>query len=222
MQAAPTTKTTESPKPHDLRLTYFEYLRGIIMIDTKISTEHSDEKCSFERDSFDPIANAGRMKYSNCVCLPQPCAKLCHSSTGLASKKEFSGFTHPNHRSSVIAYVRVGGKHLCREEQEKVIDSYCALHEFKLAHVFSDVGKPSYGLQGALQELKNHDALVAVDLDSFVEHEEDRIRDLRPFIHHFFCNPGKHLITIQEGVDTGTAAGQTIALDISSQVKESF
>jgi hypothetical protein len=192
------------------------------MIDNKKSTEKVHGKCSYGTDFFGHETNANGMKYTPCVCPPQPCAKLCHSTRDSSSRNNVGGFTHPRLHKSVIAYLRVGGTRLCREDQVKIIEDYCALHQLELAQVFSDRGKPSYGLQEALQELKNHDALVAVNLDSFVEHEDDKVRDLRPFIHHFFCNDMKHLITIAEGVDTGTAAGQRVALSMSSQVKDSF
>jgi hypothetical protein len=186
------------------------------------SMEKLHAKCSYGTYAFLHETDANGIKNTPCACPPKPCAKLCQSTRDSSSRNNVGGFTHPRLHKSVIAYLRVGGTHLCREDQVKMIESYCALHQLNLAQVFCDKGKPSYGLQEALQELKNHDALVAVNLDSFVEHEDDKMRDLRPFIHHFFCNDMKHLITIQEGVDTGTAAGQRVALEMSSQIKDSF
>jgi DNA invertase Pin-like site-specific DNA recombinase len=121
-----------------------------------------------------------------------------------------------------VAYIRLGGQQPAREEQARLIAHYCTQHGFRLAKTFVDIGKPSQQLQNALQELEEHDGLIAVDLNSFVEHENDRIRDLRPFIHHFFCHQSKHLITIQEGIDTGSAAGQMAAIEFASQDKDNF
>ena len=183
------------------------------------ATEKTPVKCSF--DTF--VLNKEiplRSDWENCVCSPQPCAKLCQPSSSLKSLLKSKDRDHQ--KSSVIAYIRSGGKQLSSEEQLRTIKYYCEQHDLHLAKVFTDHDKPSYGLQEALREIEFNDALIAVNLDSFVEHEEDRIRDLRPFIHHFFCRHNKHLITIQEGLDTGTAAGQLVAMDIASQVKEGF
>jgi len=181
--------------------------------------EKTPAKCSFDSFVLEKEMPP-RRNWVDCVCSPQPCAKLCQPSKSLKSSLKSKERGHQ--KSSVIAYIRSGGKQLSYEEQLRTIEYYCEQHDLHLAKVLTDSDKPSYGLQEALREIEFHDALIAVNLDSFVEHEEDRVRDLRPFIHHFFCGHNKHLITIQEGLDTGTAAGQMIALDIASQVKDTF
>lgn len=186
------------------------------MIEKDVQTKRPDSSCTFVNETAAPSILDTIWK--DCECPPEPCAHLCQS---VASRNSPSTFVkQTTHACSVIAYIRLGGDQLSEEEQVRVIKSYCALHDYEVANVFTDTGKPSYGLQNALQELSNHDALIAVNLNAFVENDEDRIRDLRPFIHHFFCRPSKHLITIQEGLDTGTAAGQLMAVDITSQVNE--
>lgn len=184
------------------------------------SKEKSPTTCSLDTYVLDDKENPFRRDWSKCVCPPQPCAKLCHPSKSL--KSSLKSKVRDCQKTSVIAYVRLGGRQLSKEEQLRIIKYYCEEHDFELAQVFSDNDRPSYGLQEALREVENHDALIAVDLNSFVEHDQDRIRDLRPFIHHFFCRRNKHLIAIQEGIDTGTPAGQLAAIDLASQVKESF
>src|SRR5262249_58566321 len=93
------------------------------------------------------------------------------------------------------------------------ITLYCGMNGYRIARVVQDLGRPAAGLTGALEALNQATALIAVDLERFVEHSDDRIRDLRPFVHHFFCHTNKHLITINEGIDTRSSAGQAIALD---------
>ncbi len=183
------------------------------------SSDKTPSRCLFDTFVLEKQLPS-RSDWAACVCSPQPCSKLCQPSKSLKSSLKNNDRNHQ--KSSVIAYIRSGGKQLSHDEQLRIINYYCEQHSLDLAKVFTDSEKPSYGLQEALREVEFHDALIAVDLNSFVEHEEDRIRDLRPFIHHFFCRQNKHLITIQEGLDTGTAAGQLVAMDIASQVKETF
>lgn len=182
--------------------------------------EKSPVTCSLDTYVLDENQNPFRSDWSKCVCPPQPCAKLCQPSKSLKTAFKSKGRGHQ--KTSVIAYMRLGGNQLSKDEQLRTIKYYCEEHDLELADVFSDQDKPSYGLQEALREVENHDALIAVNLNSFVEHDQDRIRDLRPFIHHFFCRRHKHLIAIQEGIDTGTPSGQQAAIDLSSQVKETF
>ncbi len=167
--------------------------------------------------SYDPVSE-GR-----CSCEPEISAKLCHCHTlnNPWSKNSLHAPSRALHEASLVAYIRIGGQdHLSKDEQTNLIAAYCTQHGFRLAQTFVDFGKPSQALRDALQELEKHDGIIAVDLNSFVEHQDDRMRDLRPFIHHFFCHPSKHLITIQEGIDTGSAAGQKAAIEFSSQIKE--
>ena len=181
--------------------------------------EKTPVKCTFDSFVLDKKIPS-RSKWDHCVCSPQPCSKLCQPSSSIKSSLKSKSSDYQ--KSSVIGYIRSGGTQLSHDEQLKIISYYCEQHDLHLAKVFADEHKPSYGLQEALRQIEFHDALIAVNLNSFVEHEEDRVRDLRPFIHHFFCRHNKHLITIQEGLDTGTPLGQKVALDIASQVKETF
>jgi hypothetical protein len=48
------------------------------------------------------------------------------------------------------------------------------------------------------------------------------MRELRPFIHHFFCASQKHLVTIEEGLDSGSPGGQAAMLELVNQNKEAF
>jgi hypothetical protein len=101
-----------------------------------------------------------------------------------------------------------------------VISDYCHDNEYYVKATFVDQGKPSVGLKDAMKAVDDADGLIAADLNRFVEHSSDRFRDLRPFVHHFFCHAAKHLITVEEGVDTGSCAGQANVVELMNQVKE--
>jgi DNA invertase Pin-like site-specific DNA recombinase len=116
--------------------------------------------------------------------------------------------------------VRVTDDELDAQKQLEVIQQYCFEHGYRIARAFKDKGKPSFGLAEALEALPQVDGLIAVDLNRFVEHQDDRLRDLRPFIHHFFCHTNKHLIAVEEGIDTRATARQRSAIEIINQVRD--
>ncbi len=125
-------------------------------------------------------------------------------------------------KEKLVAYLRV-----CHEEQieDKVelIRNYCVDNGYQMIEIFSDVGDhPSFGFKAALDALENCDGLISLDLNQFVASKGDRIRELRPLIHHFFCGGGKHLITIAEGLDTGTELGQQNAIELVAETKVGF
>ncbi len=127
-----------------------------------------------------------------------------------------------NRREKLVAYVRVTQEEDINDKVE-VIRDYCREFEYQIAEIFSDVGdRPSFGFKAALQALANSDGLISFDLDQFVGSHGDRIRELRPLIHHFFCGGGKHLITIADGIDTGTQQGQQNAIELVAATKTGF
>jgi DNA invertase Pin-like site-specific DNA recombinase len=128
----------------------------------------------------------------------------------------------PKHRQKVVAYIRYTSNPLDAGRQLTCIKDYCADRGYQLLKVFKDSGKPSWGLSGALEALNEADALIAVDLDRFIEHEGDRIRDLRPFVHNFFGYRNKHLIVIKEGIDTGLPLGQMNSVELISNQRISI
>jgi len=122
----------------------------------------------------------------------------------------------------LVAYIRVDGELLSQEEQTKMINDYCSRFGFLIADTFVDTGKPSHALQEALQALMQYHGLIAANLHSFVENNEDRLRTLKPFVHHFFCSGNKRLITVEEGIDTSNSTGQIAAdkaMDSNSEYK---
>ncbi len=133
-----------------------------------------------------------------------------------------SYYLNRERKERLIAYVRVPHEEQIDEKVE-TIRQYCVDNGYKISEIFSDVGDhPSFGFQAALDALENADGLISLDLNQFVATKADRIRELRPLIHHFFCRGGKHLITIAEGLDTGTELGQQNAIDLVSETKVGF
>ncbi len=131
-------------------------------------------------------------------------------------------YLNRNRKERLVAYVRVLHEEDTAEKVEQVRD-YCRDNGYQIVDIFSDVGDhPSFGFRAALDALENADGLISLDLNQFVGFKGDRIRELRPLIHHFFCGGGKHLITIAEGLDTGTQLGQQNAIDLVSETKVGF
>lgn len=123
---------------------------------------------------------------------------------------------------SLIAYIRsTNQKHIDRHWQQ--IDQYCQNHTYNVVHLFTDIGdRPSFGLQSAFDALEVVDGLISCEMTMFIKDNSDRIRELRPFIHHFFCLHEKHLITILDGIDTGNSFGQENAIEMMYQTKSGF
>lgn len=131
-------------------------------------------------------------------------------------------YLNRNRKEKLVVYVRTNHEEDVYEKVEEIKD-YCSENGYQIADVFSDVGDhPSFGFRAALDAMENCDGLITVDLNQFVGAKSDRIRELRPLIHHFFCGGGKHLITIAEGIDTGTQLGQQNAMQLVSETKVGF
>ncbi len=129
----------------------------------------------------------------------------------------------PSHPSRVIAYVRQDGSSLSNDKQISMIETFCQDHGYDLIAVYQDVGpEPARGLTDALNALiEQAHGLIAVDLERFVHNHKDRLRDLRPLIYKFFCHTQRYLLTIAEGIDTSSPAGQMSAVEELS-VTEDF
>jgi hypothetical protein len=117
-----------------------------------------------------------------------------------------------------VGYVRASDE-LALDEQYERIEQFAKEHNIDLQETYCDLGVPQGGLSHALEALENTDGLIACNLDRFVTHHDDRLRDLRPLLHHFCCRGAKHLITIDEGIDTGTPLGQMAAVEIINEQK---
>jgi hypothetical protein len=179
-----------------------------------MSTDKDDTACTYEISRFGSTIT--------CTCSPESAGKTCqcHGLTNPFLRE--APIAVPDHGPVLIAYIRVAGDLASLEEQTCTINDHCLTNGFRVAQFFVDNGKPSYALTEALQAMKAHHGLIAVNLQSFVENTEDRLRDLRPFVHHFFCSGNKDLITVQEGIDTATSQGQIAAEDAVSASGDSF
>jgi hypothetical protein len=186
----------------------------------KDARTYEQQTCSYD------FSQLGRANANLCACAPDHSADLSHCRTLTNPwRNNLHGSSRAPHEPVLLAYIRPGARQFTREEQVRMIEAYCVQQGFRIAKTFTDTDKPSRGLQDALHAVEEHDGvdgLIAVNLNCFVEHESDRLRDLRPFIHHFFCLKGKHLITIQEGIDTGSREGQLAAVEVATQSKETF
>jgi hypothetical protein len=126
----------------------------------------------------------------------------------------------PEHGLKLIAYIRPGVHDV--PHQLAAIEKYRNEHNIEIIGVFKDLDKPSLGLRDALENMVHCDGLIATDPNRFVCNQTDRMRELRPFIHHFFCASQKHLVTIEEGLDSGSPGGQAAMLELVNQNKEAF
>lgn len=127
----------------------------------------------------------------------------------------------PSQPTKVIAYIRTDSESPSHEEQAKLIQQYCERFGYEVIETFEDSGEhPGVGLVKAMEALKEVGGLIASDLDRFVYDKSDRLRDLKPFLHEFFCSTQKHLFTVKEGVNTDTPTGQQNVVELLSAVKE--
>jgi hypothetical protein len=157
------------------------------------------------RKTYDPYPKEHRAK---CVCDNAP--KPAFTRTPMDSGETLVAYIRASKRSDLPEYLRE-------------IERYCQKNSYQIAHVFTDVGdRPSFGLQAAFDALENADGLISCNMNMFVKQDGDRIRELRPFIHHFFCLREKHLITVTDGIDTGSSFGQENAIALMSQTKAGF
>jgi len=173
-----------------------------------MSTNNSETACTYEISRFGSDIP--------CSCSPDTAGKtcLCHGLSNPFLREP--PIAVPDHGPVLVGYIRIAGDLASQEEQTTMINDYCLDHGFRISEFFVDTGKPSYALKAALIAMKDHHGLIAVNLQSFVENTEDRLRDLRPFVHHFFCAGSKDLITVEEGIDTATSQGQIAADDAVS------
>lgn len=137
-------------------------------------------------------------------------------------KSHASCFLNNGRKERLVAYVRANTQAALDAKIEH-IKTYCLNHGYQILEIFADVSDhPSFGFKAALDALESVDGLISIDLNQFVSNHGDRLRELRPLIHHFFCYGGKHLITIDDGIDTGTQVGQQNAIELISQTSAGF
>lgn len=131
-------------------------------------------------------------------------------------------YLNRNRREKLVAYIRAQNEN---DQAAKLdaIKAYCTDNGYQLVDIFSDISEhPSFGFKAAMEGLENADGLISFDANQFIAKNADPLRELRPLIHHFFCGGGKHLITIADGIDTGTELGQQAAIELVSSNKIGF
>jgi DNA invertase Pin-like site-specific DNA recombinase len=132
---------------------------------------------------------------------------------------------HPQHglslkNSRFIAYLRPDA-HRPLSQQRSEISRFCSEHGYNIVREYVDTEvTPGPVLQEALDHMQLVDGIVVSDLNRFVTHDSNRARDLRPLMKRFLVERSKHLIVIEEGIDTSTAVGQTIAAETINQLKD--
>ena len=123
-------------------------------------------------------------------------------------------------RLSLIAYIRDNGSDLSAKEQVQMLDQYCGTRNWHIVAYFdSDTAVPSFGLSNALNTLDQADGIIAVDLNRFVTHPEKRLFELKKFIEKMLHRQ-KVLITVRDGVETITPAGQEAIMDSLNEWKD--
>ena len=127
----------------------------------------------------------------------------------------------PSKFTKIIAYIRTDHDAPSHSEQLELIQQYCEKFGYVVVSIFEDQGEiPGQGLARALDAMKDVGGLIVSDLDRFVHSKSDRLRDLKPLLHEFFCSTQKHLLSVKEGINTDTPGGQQNVVELLSAVKE--
>lgn len=188
----------------------------------KPKPSQSQAQCRYDSSAVFSATDA----LNACTCTPDIAGNLCHCQTlsNPWARHKITVDGQKRNNPSLIGYIKASPGRMSEAEQLNMIQHYCLQHGFRLHDTFVQTEENSGHLPKALEAMQDYDGLIAVDLNSFVEHKSDRIRDLRPFVHHFFCHGKKHLIAIAEGIDTATSAGQLAAMELmnSNEVVSDF
>ncbi len=120
----------------------------------------------------------------------------------------------------LVAYVRSLEPDMC-DAQKRKIEDYCEKNGHTIVAMYDwDLSKPGTALHDALLSLDEADGLIVTDLDRMIDHPDDPPRDLFPIFHHYFFHNAKHLISIHEGIDTGSIVGQEAMVNYLKQIAD--
>jgi hypothetical protein len=111
-------------------------------------------------------------------------------------------------RLKLVGYVRLGDTSASGLEQLNAIRGYCRAHRQECITVCTDDGAPGFGLARALRQMKNFDGLITFDATRLVDNQSDTYRSLRPLIESTFMHGHKKFISIADGLENITPAGQ--------------
>lgn len=120
----------------------------------------------------------------------------------------------------LVAYIRSLDPET-RKNQRKRIEDYCEKNGHQIVEMFDwDLARPGTALHDALLAIDTADGLIVSDLDRMIDHPDDPPRDLFPIFHHYFFHNTKHLISIHEGIDTGSVFGQEAMISYLNQITD--
>ena len=108
----------------------------------------------------------------------------------------------------LIGYVRSGHTDLSCEEQIDALKNYCIDHGYKLVSVYRDNDELGAGYNDMMDAMSNVDGIITYDVTRLVSHPSDTLRELRPLFKNRFMRTGKKILTVAEGIENLTAAGQ--------------
>ncbi|MBX9670438.1 MAG: hypothetical protein K2X93_22750 [Candidatus Obscuribacterales bacterium] len=162
-------------------------------------------KTTFTSDE-DRIAQAKR--YSSC----------CHQVKQPTVSNTLGTFAKRKHLC-LVAYVRSGHESSATEQEQEII-KYCKDHNHDIVAVFGKEMDKAAALQSALRSMHDADGLITVDMMRLICHVQDPVRDLKNRINNDFFHADKRLITIREGIDTGTIDGQAQVMAFVNRIMD--
>lgn len=128
----------------------------------------------------------------------------------------------PGRNRSLLAFLKEDEDSMPIKQQFDLIEEFCRIHGLKVARKIVYQGSRATSLEEAIRQMAFTDGVIVSDLNRLVSHQCDRGHDLRILLHEFVGAPAhKRLVSVLEGIDTRTAAGQQAALETINQIKDS-
>lgn len=171
----------------------------------------------------------GKITHRECDVSEATCQRLKHLNehySKVAPKQvAVSGSLSDEHANrtnkKLVAYSRHGGESNSVDIQRERIDSYCLTHGFSVvAHHTCQSEDDNLALQDAITDLEHCAGLIVSDISRLVKHHTDPLRDLAPLLHDSFFNNSKILISVKEGINTSTSAGQQALIEFMKELRD--
>ncbi|MBX9666945.1 MAG: recombinase family protein [Candidatus Obscuribacterales bacterium] len=126
----------------------------------------------------------------------------------------------PRRNAHLIAYTKYGGENNTIMMQVDHIHRFCTMHGYTIQNVFEwEKSRPGTAIREALMAMHTADGIIVSDLTRLIDHYADPMRDLKPLVHECFRN-GKHLIAVNEGIDTATVVGQNALIEYTQELHD--
>lgn len=120
----------------------------------------------------------------------------------------------PGRNRKLVAFLKESRDSLLIDEQLRVILAFCEDHLTEIVAQIIDDGPESLPVQEIIEALRSADGIIVSDLNRLVEHIEQG-NYLGPVLHEFFCGRSpKRLVSVCEGLDTKSIAGQFSAIEL--------